>query len=352
MAGRNGNETQANECLKLMRDERKPTTSRLAVAVGLLRAADEETARDLGATNESLMAVAQRVIHDQATPSVQRLLAIELLTRAGLAQHDWLLRLLDASQSAEVTSAAVQAIGRADDLELTRRAIARWAQMSLSARRQLLSALVRPKSAEVVIEALEEGLLASTDIDTSLRSTLRAVLPAELRDRLETLLPSPDVDRVQVVAQFAEAARMTGDPSRGGRLFVEHCLTCHRVQAWGQRVGPDLSAIGSRPAAMLLVDLLDPGREIAPDYANFVIETDEGEILTGLLAGETAAAVLLKAAGGTETLVPRERIVRLQPAGASLMPIGFEQKLDLQGVADLLSFLREPKAELLRDGTR
>jgi mono/diheme cytochrome c family protein len=40
---------------------------------------------------------------------------------------------------------------------------------------------------------------------------------------------------------FVNYANVRGQPARGGRLFVNHCSTCHSVGG-GRRVGPDLAA--------------------------------------------------------------------------------------------------------------
>src|SRR5262249_15411387 len=103
-----------------------------------------------------------------------------------------------------------------------------------------------------------------------------------------------------------------------------------------------LSGVASRPREALLVDILDPSKEIAPDYANYVLVTQRGQVLTGLLVAETATTVKLRRAEGAEDTVPRSQIQELRASGQSLMPEGLEQALGVQDVADLLEFLQKP----------
>jgi putative heme-binding domain-containing protein len=75
------------------------------------------------------------------------------------------------------------------------------------------------------------------------------------------------------------------------------------------------------------------------NFAAYVIETRDGETLSGIIAGESASSVTLRVAGGTETVLPRNRIASLQNQNRSLMPEGLEEGLSMQEMADLLEFV-------------
>jgi putative heme-binding domain-containing protein len=99
--------------------------------------------------------------------------------------------------------------------------------------------------------------------------------------------------------------------------------------------------VASRPASVLVEDILNPSKEVAPDFLNYMLVTTQGQLLTGLLAGETATTVKLRRAEGLEDVVLRNEITELRASGKSLMPDGLEQSLGLQDMADLLKFLRQ-----------
>ncbi len=105
--------------------------------------------------------------------------------------------------------------------------------------------------------------------------------------------------------------------------------------------------MASRPKEALLVDVLDPNRQIAPDFLNFKVLTTKGEVLSGLIAGESAVSILLRRANEPDMTVLRPDIVELHADGTSPMPEGLEQGMTHQDMADLLEFLRQPDKRLL-----
>jgi putative heme-binding domain-containing protein len=89
----------------------------------------------------------------------------------------------------------------------------------------------------------------------------------------------------------------------------------------------------------LLTNILDPNREVPPNYFGYVVDTAEGESHTGLIVNETANSIILRQAMGTEVVVPRSRISRMQASRQSLMPEGLEEGLSHQNMADLMEFI-------------
>jgi len=112
-------------------------------------------------------------------------------------------------------------------------------------------------------------------------------------------------------------------------------------------VGPDLSGVASRPPETLLIDLLDPSRQVAPDFAAYEVVLIDGEIISGLFASETETRITIRRAGTADENIPRSRIQSLRSTGKSLMPDGLEAGFSVQDVADLLKFLQSPDGALL-----
>ena len=112
-----------------------------------------------------------------------------------------------------------------------------------------------------------------------------------------------------------------------------------------------MSGLGTRPKDALLIDILDPSRQIPDDFVSYNIITTSGDTLSGLMASETARGVTLRRPGIADELIPRERIAALQASGRSLMPDGMEVGLSSQDLADLLEFLQHPSEKSLPPGT-
>ncbi len=144
-----------------------------------------------------------------------------------------------------------------------------------------------------------------------------------------------------MVKKFQPVLELTGDAGRGGELFAKNCQTCHQRQGRGFRVGPDLSGVAGRPPSALLKDILDPNADVSPDFATYLVITKRGQTLSGLLAEETASSLKLRGAEGIEQSVLRSEIEALRPSGRTLMPEGLEEALGMQGLADLIAFLKQ-----------
>jgi putative heme-binding domain-containing protein len=309
----------------------------------------DETVRRL--INEQLAAARDTASDNRRTPA-QRLLAVRLLA------HDQaetagpiLIALLDPAVPPELQLAAAGAIGELRDVALLSQALAGWDRQSIATRRALLNCALRsgPLTAKL-LEALEVGQIELVEIATEVRPLLERLADEGLRRRAEELLAQlPVVDRSAVIEGRREALSIAGDRQRGGAIFAAHCATCHLVEGVGARVGPDLSGIAARPPEALLVDILDPSRDVPPDYMNYVVATTGGRVLSGLLAGETATTIGLRLPDGVAQSVAREDVERFQATGKSLMPEGFEARLDSRQLADLLAFLAQPAGQLVRE---
>ena len=146
--------------------------------------------------------------------------------------------------------------------------------------------------------------------------------------------------RSDAVSRYQPALKLVADERRGASVFVRNCQTCHQRQGQGHQVGPDLSGIAGRAPEALLVDVLDPNREVAADYVAVSLATTRGQVVSGLLVEETATTLKLRRAEGVEETILRSEIDELRSTGRSLMPEGFEQSISLQEMADLIAFLR------------
>ena len=90
----------------------------------------------------------------------------------------------------------------------------------------------------------------------------------------------------------------------------------------------------------LLSDILDPNKNVEPDFLVLAAATRRGQVYSGLLAEETATTVKLRLAEGVEDILLRSEIEEIRSTGQSLMLEGLEQNINPQEMADLIAFLR------------
>ena len=145
--------------------------------------------------------------------------------------------------------------------------------------------------------------------------------------------------RQDVVEAYRDALSATGDISRGRQVFQKICATCHRLEGVGHEIGPNLASFRNRGAEAILVNVLDPNREVNPQYVNYVLITDDGRSMTGMIAAETANSVTLKRAEDVTDTVSASDIEQLRSTGLSIMPEGLEKQIDPAAMADLLAYL-------------
>jgi putative heme-binding domain-containing protein len=107
-------------------------------------------------------------------------------------------------------------------------------------------------------------------------------------------------------------------------------------------VGPDLATVKARTPEELLVHILDPNREVNPQFASTRLMTTDGEVLDGIVSAETATSVTLKQQEGKTLTILKVRIEKMVKGVLSLMPEGVEKAVDPRGMADLLRYLKSP----------
>ncbi len=168
---------------------------------------------------------------------------------------------------------------------------------------------------------------------------------AAIRDLFERFLAADDrVKRLGSVAQPEQIRSLSGDPDRGHKLFLEaasvSCRNCHRIGQQGKELGPDLTTIGrKRSADELLESILQPSKKIDRQYINYLAETKDGLVLTGLLVGKDDREVVLRDAQNKRHAIPMDNIEELVPQQKSLMPDLLFRDMTAQEVADLVAYL-------------
>ena len=139
---------------------------------------------------------------------------------------------------------------------------------------------------------------------------------------------------------YKPALRLPGDAKRGELVYEANCMNCHRAGQKGSDVGPDLASVRAWDAEQILLNILDPNREVSPNYVEFSVELADGETVTGVIASETASSITLRRAGGAQETISRQNIRQMSSSGISLMPEGLEAVISPQQMADLLAFMR------------
>jgi putative heme-binding domain-containing protein len=292
-----------------------------------------------------LLADARATAMDDGKPVATRTAAVRSLQFSPLAEVEGpLAELLAPRHPVAVQAEAIETLARFDDPRVLTILLRGWAQMSPKLRATAAEALFsRPAWVNAFLDAVEKGTIARADLDPARLELLKSYPDAAVKARAGRLFAAPQARRQDVVAAYQPALRLKGDPRRGKELFKANCSTCHRLEGVGQQVGADLSAIRDRGLETVLLNILDPNREVMPQFLSYVLVTTSGRVLTGIITAETANSLTIRQPDGRDETVLRIHIDELRGTGLSYMPEGLEKQIDVPAMADLLAYLNSMK---------
>ncbi len=255
--------------------------------------------------------------------------------------RDVLGALLHGRQPQAVQRESLRVLGRFRDARVAEMIVAGWADFSPQVQRTATEVLfARPERLSVLLAAIKRRQVNRSQLDPARIQLLLAHPDETIRSRAKQLLGGDmAAGRGKVVADYRESLNMPGDAGRGKAVFKRVCSTCHRLEGVGYDLGLPLAGIKDRGAKTILLAVFDPNREVQPQYFNYVVVTNEGLSVTGMIGSETATSITLKRADGESDTVLRVDIDELHNTGVSIMPEGLEKQLTKQDTADVIAYL-------------
>ena len=282
--------------------------------------------------------LAAAVAQDDKTASAERLDAIRLLGYGPVAlAAPALQQLLAPQQPVELQLAAVRALSVHDQPKIAADLLGPWNGYSPAVRREVVEAIfAQAGRLKVLLDAIEKKQVVAGQLDPFRLEQLRKHRDANIRRRAQALLANQATpSRQAVVDEYRAALDLTASSSHGREVFKKTCSTCHRLENVGTEVGPDLlSALRNKTREALLIDILDPSREVDPRFLNYIVTTKAGRVFTGLIAVEAPSSITLRRAEKAEDTILRGQIDEIQATAKSVMPEEMEKQLTKQDVAD------------------
>ena len=317
-----------------------------ALGTGLRRAGSSLRQADKDKQLDRIFTEAADTVRDAKGTDAARIEAMQLVSLDAPGQAvPALSACLEKSQPEAVQSAGVAALGQFGGSEVTDALIAHWPDFSKKARTAAFAVmLARPERATALLIAIEAkriavGELAASDVQALFKHKDASV--AKLADKVLAELKPPS--RESVIAKFKPALTAKGDATRGREVYAQRCVTCHRIGEQGIQLGPDLITVKTKGRDGILIAILDPNKEVAPQFIAYTVETKDGQSFTGFITKDDTSGLTLKMIGGAEQTIPRAQIKGSSSSGLSLMPEGIEAGMDAQAMADLLTFIEELK---------
>ncbi|MGE0606301.1 MAG: PVC-type heme-binding CxxCH protein [Pirellulales bacterium] len=291
---------------------------------------------------DDLLGEARGLAANDNAPLEQRVEGIRTLKldRFGEVQ-EILAALLDNKQPQALQLAALQTLDKFNEDAVGSMLLSAWRGYSPQLRSAATEAIfARPQRIAALLDAVESGEVANTELEPARIKLLLASSDAQIKERAGKLFSDVQLGKRQdIVVAYRPALEMEGDVVRGKAAFKKICAACHKLDGVGHEIGPNLATLQNRGAEAILLNVLDPNREVNPQFVNYVAVTNDGRSLTGMISAETATSVTLKRAESANDTVLRIDLDTLESTRQSLMPEGVEKQLDKQGMADLIAYL-------------
>ncbi|HQR41289.1 MAG TPA: HEAT repeat domain-containing protein, partial [Gemmatales bacterium] len=193
---------------------------------------------------------------------------------------------------------------------------------------------------------LPEAMLAETGrlLRSSPYQDLRnkALIAFPIKKKMDIAkLPSPSI-----------LAQKSGNAEHGKQIVLANkdlgCIKCHGFQGIGGHIGPDLSMIGIKGSKENLFEsILTPDKAIADQFVQYVIETKNGVVMTGLIVEETNDYVVLRDANGKDIKLGLRDIESKTKSAKSIMPDNLVSFLTEDELVDVVAYLTTLKSPAL-----
>lgn len=253
--------------------------------------------------------------------------------------------LLSVQQPLPVRQRAITALGLINDDRVAELLIEAWPGLSPQLRMSAVETLFSRKPWLVsLLEAVKAGDINPGDIGPDRVQLLKTNQDKTVKKMAESLFDNERLTgRSDVIKEYQSSLKLKGNAAHGKLVFKKSCSACHRLENVGVQLGADLKAIKDRGTEAVLLNILDPNREVKPQYVTYLLVTTQGRTITGLIKEENANSITIARADGTSDTVLRIDIDELISSRLSFMPEGLEKQINKQEMADLLAYLNSIK---------
>ena len=281
---------------------------------------------------------AVNVAQDSDAVEGDRLTALSLLDLKSSERDESFRKQIvnDERSSDQLISAAIRGI---QDIAFL---LDRFDDLPPQARAEITTRLTQsPTDAHQLLRAIDQTVVSLEQVSADAIQQLRDHRDPSVAERAATVLPKVE-SRSEVLARYQVALSEAGDVEKGAAAFNKACITCHRTpDGQGYVFGPATATFKTAGKDSILSNIIDPNKEVAPQYQAFEFELTDGKTYVAMIASEDPRNITLVLPGGIRETFPRTRVKSMTGLRRSLMPEGLEQTLSTEEMTDLLAYLTE-----------
>jgi len=300
---------------------------------------------------------------DEATPLAMRKAALTATgDLAGAAAVRELIEAANRSESADLRSAAFEALISASPAEAALHVLARIrvAKQPEDVSALLTSILSRVEGSTAFGRALMDLRAAANSVVAPAKDVLspaqaRFALQALSRTGLTTarissmLMAIAGIDSAvptytqEYVELIVQRAKSEGNAAEGRKIYEQSsCLACHAVGGTGGKIGPDLSALSrGLPIDMIVTEVVWPALNVKEGYEAATVTLKDGTVVTGFKQTETSDIIAIRdMTSGEVKTIKRTDATKVQ-TGGTVMADGLTAAMNEQQLAHLIRYLSE-----------
>ena len=164
----------------------------------------------------------------------------------------------------------------------------------------------------------------------------------DVKDQALKLFPPPPGKSNKPLPPIDQLVARKGNTTKGRLIFntTGTCAKCHIVNGLGKEVGPNLSEIGKKLSRQAFFQsILYPNAGISHNYETWVLVTDSGTQVNGLLTSRTDESVIITGADGIARTFKAGEIEVLKKQNISLMPADLQKTMTAAELVDVVEYL-------------
>jgi putative heme-binding domain-containing protein len=207
----------------------------------------------------------------------------------------------------------------------------------------------RPEGANTLLDAIERNnlsprLLTEPTVKDKLEKAKVKDLDKRIAALTKNLAPaSAQLDKL-IAAKLKAYDPKKSDATRGQAIFAKTCAQCHQIEGQGALVGPQLDGIGNRGLDRIVEDVVDPNRNVDPNFRFSNVTLKEGDTISGLVRSDAGGTLTIVDPTGKENAIPKKDVESVELSKLSLMPTGFGDIIPANEFNDRMAFLLSKNA--------
>ena len=145
---------------------------------------------------------------------------------------------------------------------------------------------------------------------------------------------------LRTIAAPAPTDPPRGNAENGAKIFRAQCSTCHRINAVGGRIGPDLSRVGiARSREMMVLRIRRGIEDFGAGYAPVTLTHPTGQTVQGVKKNEDLFSVQIMDTRERIQGYEKDKMKTVVDGTRSMMPIFGPDRLNDSDLDDLLNYL-------------